>query len=279
LSPEPIEGFEGVQIVVPNPQLALASILEQEEADRYARKAGIHAGASVHGSAWIGEDAFIGSGAVVEENAEIGPGARVHANATVARSAVLGERTVVHAGAVVGEGVRVGKRCVIGPNTCLGASGFGVVRGPGGALHALPQIGGVEVGDDVEIGALCTVDRGTLEATTIGSGTKMDNHCHIAHNVRIGRDCLLVAYARIAGSTVLEDGVTVAEDVGITDNVVIGAGARIGGGARVYKNVSPGAEVWGAPAKPLAEERRLQALLRRLPALREKVRALWRGDR
>jgi UDP-3-O-[3-hydroxymyristoyl] glucosamine N-acyltransferase len=230
----------------------------------------------VHASARLGRGVFVGARAVVEDGAEIGDGARVYAGAVVGRRARIGAGTVVHAGAVVGEGVTVGARCAVGPGACLGQAGFGVVRTPGGALQPIPQVGELVVEDDVSIGALCTLDRGTLGPTVVGAGTRMDAHCHVAHNVRIGRDCLLVAYARVAGSTVLEDGVTVAEDVGITDNVRIGRGARIGGGSRVYHDVPAGAEVWGAPARPLAQEKRIQAVLSRLPDLRDKVRSLWR---
>ncbi|MHC4778688.1 MAG: UDP-3-O-(3-hydroxymyristoyl)glucosamine N-acyltransferase [Planctomycetota bacterium] len=276
LCAEPVKGFGGPQVVVPDPQRAMAALMKRTEKELFDRGEGLGKGASVHPEATVGKEVFIGDGAVVEARVEIGDRVVVHGNVTVGRDAVVGEGTILHAGAVVGERVRIGKRCVVGPNSCLGQKGFSVLRTSLGILESLPQVGCVEVGDDVEIGALCTVDRGTMEDTTIGSGTRMDNHCHVAHNVRIGRNCLLVAYARIAGSTVLKEGVTVAEDVGITDNVTIGEGARIGGGSRVYKSVPDGAEVWGAPAKPLAQERRLQAFLKRVPAFREKVRALWR---
>jgi UDP-3-O-[3-hydroxymyristoyl] glucosamine N-acyltransferase len=276
LCPEPLPWFHGAQIVVPDAKIAMASVLAEVERQVFGREAQVCEGARVDRRARLAGDVFLGEGVVVEETAEIAKGARIHANAVVGRGARIGAGSVVHAGAVIGEGTRIGSGVVVGPNTTLGSAGFGVVRRPDGALQSVPQVGSVVVEDDVEIGALCTVDRGTMGPTVIGQGTKMDNHCHIAHNVRIGRDCLLVAYARIAGSTVLEDGVTLAEDVGITDNVTIGRGARVGGGSRVYKDVGPGEEVWGAPAKPLAEERRVQALLRRLPRLREKVRELWR---
>jgi UDP-3-O-[3-hydroxymyristoyl] glucosamine N-acyltransferase len=276
LCAEPLPWFPGAQIVVRDPKLAMGAVLAEVEKEAFARPAGVDPSAAVHPSARLGRDVFVGARAVVEEGAEIGDGAKIHAGAVVGRRARVGAGTTVHAGAVVGEGVAVGVRCVVGPGACLGQGGFGVVRLPDGTLRSIPQVGSVVVEDGVEIGALCTVDRGTLGPTVVGAGTRMDAHCHVAHNVRIGRHCLLVAYARIAGSTVLEDGVTVAEDVGITDNVAIGKGARIGGGSRVYADVPAGAEVWGAPARPLALEKRIQAILPRLPDLREKVRVLWK---
>lgn len=272
-------GFNGPRIVVDDPKIAVAALLEDIARERYARAPGVDSAAVVHKGAVLGGQVTVAPGAVIEECARIGDGAVVHAGATVSRQAVIGPDTVVHAGAHVGEGVRIGSRCVIGPGSCLGQAGFGVSRRPDGTLASIPQVGGVEIGDDVEIGALCTVDRGTLGDTVIGDGTRMDNHCHIAHNTRIGKHCLLVAYARIAGSTVLEDHVTVAEDVGITDNVCIGRGARIGGGSKVYKSVKPGQEVWGAPARELGLEKRIQACLRRLPEYRDKIRELWRAAR
>jgi len=276
LCPEPLPWFPGVQIVVKDPKLAMGAVLAVLEKERFSRAPGVSPAAMVHAGADLGKGVFVGAGAVVEEGARIGEGAVVHALACVLRGARVGEDTVVHAGAVIGEGVAVGSRCSIGPNSALGSAGFSVARVKDGRLESLAQVGGVVVEDEVEIGALCTVDRGTMRDTVIGRGTKMDNHCHVAHNARIGRHCLLVAYARIAGSTVFEDHVTVAEDVGVTDNVTIGAWARIGGGSRVYKDVAPREEVWGAPARPLAEERRIQASLRRLPDLRHKIKTLWR---
>lgn len=276
LCAEDLPWFAGARVIVKDPRTALAAVLDQFEKDLFHREAGAAGGAIVDPGARIGAEVFIGHGAVIEEGAELGDGCRIHANAVVSRGSTVGAGTVIHSGAVVGQGVRIGSRCVIGPNCAIGFGGFGVSRGEDGALRSIPQVGTVIVDDDVEIGAMCTVDRGTLGATAIGSGTRMDTHCHVAHNARIGRNCLLVAYARIAGSTVLEDGVTVAEDVGITDNVTVGAGARIGGGSKVYRSVSAGEEVWGSPARPLALERKVQAALNRLPELREKVRVLWR---
>ena len=202
----------------------------------------------------------------------------LHPHVVVGPGAVLGEGCVLHPHVTVREGVRLGARVRIDCGSAIGTDGFTVVVRPDG-LHQLPQIGTVEIGDDVDIGACVTIDRATLEATRIGRGVKIDNHSHIAHNVVVGDHTLLVAYAKIAGSTVLGRHVVVAEDVGITDNVTIGDGCRIGGGSRVFTSLPPGTEVWGHPARPLAEERKIQAIIARLPELREQVRGLVRAGK
>jgi UDP-3-O-[3-hydroxymyristoyl] glucosamine N-acyltransferase len=194
---------------------------------------------------------------------------------------------------VIGSGVTIGPECELWPqvtvrdDVTLGArvridcgssiatEGFTVVVREE-ALYRLPQVGTVVIGDDVDVGAHVTIDRATFDATRIGNGVKMDNHVHIAHNVVVGDHTLLVAYAKIAGSTTIGEHVVVAEDVGITDNVTIGDGCRIGGGSRVFRSLPPGTEWWGHPARPLAQARRIAAALARLPQLRAEVRDLRR---
>jgi len=134
----------------------------------------------------------------------------------------------------------------------------------------------VIIGDDVEIGCNCTVDRATLDATVIGNNVKMDNHCHVAHNVRIGDHSVLVAYARIGGGTVIGERVLLAEDVGVTDHVTLGDGCIVAGTGKVSKDTPPGAVVWGNPAQDIHAEKRERACLRRLPKIMEEFRALKR---
>jgi len=138
----------------------------------------------------------------------------------------------------------------------------------------IPQIGTVEIEDDVEIGALTTIARAALDKTVIKRGVKIDCHSHIAHNVVIGEDSMLIAYAKIAGGAAIGRNCLIAEDVGINDNITVGDRSMIGGGSNVYKSLPPGSVVWGSPANPLALEKKLQSLLKRLPALRETVRKI-----
>jgi UDP-3-O-[3-hydroxymyristoyl] glucosamine N-acyltransferase len=145
------------------------------------------------------------------------------------------------------------------------------------AVLKIPQLGNVVVGDEVEIGACTTIDRGTIGDTVIGDGTKIDNHVQIGHNVRIGKNCIICAMSGIAGSSVVEDGVTVSAQAGITDHVRVGKGATLGGRAGVTNDVLPGAVVSGFPARPHNEAKRAQILTIRLPELYERLRSLERA--
>jgi UDP-3-O-[3-hydroxymyristoyl] glucosamine N-acyltransferase len=171
------------------------------------------------------------------------------------------------------DGTRVGKNCFLHAGCVLGCDGFGFLPSPAGILK-IPQIGKVVVGDDVEIGACTTIDRGTIGDTIIGSGTKIDNHVQVGHNVRIGRHCIICSMSGIAGSSIVEDGVTVSAQVGVTDHVRVGKGATLGGRAGVTNDIPEGAVVSGFPARPHSQARRTQVLTTRLPELYERVRRL-----
>jgi len=208
---------------------------------------GVTPGAHVHPSARLENGVTVDPGAVIGPGAEIGSG------------------TVIGAGAVIGAKVRIGRDCAIGPNAtimhaligdrviihpgcAIGQDGFGYVRGPRGA-HKVPQVGRVIIQDDVEIGANSGVDRGAIRDTVIGEGSKIDNLVQIAHNVSIGRHCLLAGQVGISGSTTLEDGVIMGGQVGVADHLTIGAGAMFGAKAGVFTDVPPGARWSGYPAR------------------------------
>jgi UDP-3-O-[3-hydroxymyristoyl] glucosamine N-acyltransferase len=159
----------------------------------------------------------------------------------------------------------VGDRVTLHPGVSIGQDGFGFVMG-GKGHSKIPQIGRVIIQNDVEIGAGTTVDRGALADTVIGEGTKIDNLVQIAHNVRIGRHCVIVAFCGIAGSAVLEDFVVLGADVGVIGHVTVGAGAQIAATSNVADNVPPGARWGGTPAKPMREWFREVTALKRLAA-------------
>lgn len=226
-----------------------------------AATATVHPTASIGAHAAVGEDAIIGEGAVLYPHAvvgdEVGIGARtvLHANVTIYPHCTLGADVIVHAG------------------TVIGSDGLGFVPGADG-WQKIPHVGTVLIEDNVEIGANVAIDRGTTGPTVIGRGTKIDNLVHIAHNVRIGAGCMIVAQVGIAGSSTLEDGVIIAGQAGVSDHRHVGAGVRIAVRAGITRDVPPGATYSGHPAQPHADQLKMEATLRRLPDLAEKVKRL-----
>jgi UDP-3-O-[3-hydroxymyristoyl] glucosamine N-acyltransferase len=212
--------------------------------------------------------ARIGAGVVIEPGAVIGREATVGDGTTIAAGAVVGFRVVVGRDCYVGAGVTlihaiVGNGVILHPGVRIGQDGFGFAMGGNGHVK-VPQVGRVVIGDDVEIGANTTVDRGALSDTIIGEGTKIDNLVQIAHNVIIGRHCVIVAQSGIAGSAQLGDFVVMGAHSGVIGHVTVGNGAQIAGMAHVKNNVEAGARMGGTPARPFKEWAREVAAIRQL---------------
>lgn len=236
---------------------------------------GVHPSAVVSDEADVHPTAWVGPLCVVEAGTSVGEGAFLQGRVYVGRGCSIGPGSVLEAGAVLFERVRIGSRCVIHGNSVLGSDGFGVPIAPDGCRpERVPQLGGVVLGDDVEVGACTTIDRGTLDDTVVGSGTKIDNHVHIAHNVRVGENCIIVAMTGLAGSAVLEDGVVMAARSGVKEHVRVGRGAIVAAQGGVIGDVPPGEVVSGFPARPHRENFRVQAAMQRLPELLSRVKRL-----
>ena len=261
-------------IIVPNPYLTFLLTVELFHPQNNKFKPSIHPTAVVDPTALIGEPVFIGPLAVVCAGAVIGDDVILQARSYVGERASIGEKTRLMPGTIVLHEVKVGRRCLLQSGTVLGSDGFGFVCDNQGLQQKIPQMAGLIIGDDVETGANCAIDRGTLSPTRIGNGVKCDNLVHVAHNVEIGENSLIVGQAGISGSTKLGSSVIVAGQAGIGGHLTIGDRVKIGGQAGVTKSVPKDLEVSGYPARPHAESLRAQASVGRLPKLLKQFREL-----
>ena len=237
------------------------------------REPGVHPTAVVHASVRLGARVSVGALCVIEEEAVLDDDVVLCPGVFVGHGAAIGEGAYLYANVTLREGVRLGKRVIIHSGTVIGSDGFGYTH-HGREYQKIPQVGTVLVEDDVEIGANVAIDRGTMGATRIGRGVKIDNLVHVAHNVTVGENTLLVAQVGIAGSTQVGCDVTMAGQSGATGHVSIGDGVMVGAQAGVTKDVPAGARVSGYPAMEHARARRLNAYMRRLPELFEELKRL-----
>jgi UDP-3-O-[3-hydroxymyristoyl] glucosamine N-acyltransferase len=223
---------------------------------------GIHPSAIIHPTARVGEGAAIAPYVVIEPCAEIGRRCRIGAGSVIGAACRLGDDVRIGHHVSVSHAI-IGSRVTLFPGVRIGQDGFGFAPDPRGVVK-VPQLGRVIIGDDVEIGANSTVDRGAGPDTVIGAGTMIDNLVQIGHNVQIGRGCVLVAQVGISGSTKLGDGVMIGGQGGLAGHLVIGNGARIGAKSGIMTDVPAGATMAGNPAWPSHEFFRQMAILRRL---------------
>lgn len=223
---------------------------------------GIHPSAIIAADARIDPTAEIGPMAIIGSAVEIGPRCRIGPLAVIGNGVIMGRDCRIGAQVTLSHAL-LGDRVILYPGARVGQDGFGFAVGPEGFV-SVPQIGRVVLEDDVEIGANSTIDRGSLHDTVIGAGSRIDNLVQIAHNVRLGRACVIVAQAGISGSTVLGDQVVLAGQAGLIGHLTIGRGARVGAQAGVMADLPAGAEVVGSPAQPVKTFFRELATMRRM---------------
>ncbi|MFH1368272.1 MAG: UDP-3-O-(3-hydroxymyristoyl)glucosamine N-acyltransferase [Elusimicrobiota bacterium] len=270
--PDSLSKLNRPAVKVKNPQLAFAKILEIFAPEiNPSEKSGIHQTAVVSKSAKIGKNVTIGACAVIEEDASIGDDARILANSYIGRKSSIGKASFIYPNVTVRERVTVGDRCIIHSGTVVGSDGFGFAA-DGKKHYKIPQLGSVEIGDDVEIGANTTIDRATTGKTKIGSGTKIDNLVQIAHNVHIGKNCILVAQVGIAGSTKIGDNVVFAGQSGSVGHVTIGNNVIIAGRGVATRDIKDGEIISGFPGRSHKEELKIEAIIRKLPEIYEKLK-------
>ncbi len=251
-----------------HPYLAFAHAVEIF-ADPWRPPPGVHRLADVAIDASIAPDASIGAFVAVGEGVRIGARTVIHPHAVIARHARIGDDCVIHAHVSIRERVHLGHRVVVQNGAVIGSDGFGFARTPAGTHQKIPQIGGVIVDDDVEIGANVTIDRPAVGRTRIGAGSKIDNLVQVAHGVTLGRNVILAAQVGIAGSTTLEDDVTLAGQVGVAGHLTIGKGAIASAQTGIPNSISPGAFVSGYPAIDNRAWLKSAAIFRRLPEMRK----------
>ncbi|HBE73390.1 MAG TPA: UDP-3-O-(3-hydroxymyristoyl)glucosamine N-acyltransferase [candidate division Zixibacteria bacterium] len=261
-------------IVSDNPYLAWAkavTLFVQATAEKPAP--GVHPSAFADPSSKIDPAASIGAQAVVESGAEIGPGTVVMPLAYVGKKARIGRDCLIYSHVSIREDCVLGDRVILHCGTVIGSDGFGYAR-DGARQFKIPQVGNVVIGDDVEIGANVTVDRGAAGPTVIGRGTKIDNLVQIAHNVRIGEDCVVVAQSGVAGSTKLGDRVILAAQAGVIGHIEIGDDSMVGAQSGVPKSLPPKSIVFGYPARHHMKAKRIEAVVDRLPEYAKRVQEL-----
>jgi UDP-3-O-[3-hydroxymyristoyl] glucosamine N-acyltransferase len=259
-------------LVCPEPYLALAHALEYFY-PRESPPPGAHPSAVVAEDVKLGENASIGPLAHVGSGSSLGAGSAIGPGCMLGREVVVGAGTVLHPRVVVEDGCRIGDRCVIHSGTVIGSDGFGFAT-VDGTHHKVPQVGIVVIEDDVELGSNVCVDRAALGETRIGRGTKVDNLVQIAHNVRVGEGCLLVAQTGISGSTTIGHHSVFAGQAGCVGHINIGSGVILAARAVATKDVPDGVMLSGHPGRPHREWLQNNANVQRLGGLRQRVKEL-----
>ena len=272
LVPQKQDFFKGPQIQTPMPYLAFMQLV-RELYQEPPRAAGVHATAVVAKDAHVEASASIGPYCVVESGARVGARALLHAHVHVGRDAVVGEECVLYPHVTLWERSRLGARVLLHSGVVIGDDGFGYRRDEHGH-QKVPHVGHVEIGDDVEVGANTTIDRGTFGRTVIGKGTKIDNLVQIAHNVRIGEHALIIAQVGLAGGVRVGSDSIIAGQAGIADHAVVGDATVIIPQTAVPKRAKSGEVYGGTPAMPYKDFLRASSAFRFLPALLDRVRAI-----
>lgn len=267
-------GGPETRIIVADPYAALLVVLPVLY-PQAVWEPGVHPTAVVGRGATWQEPVAIGPNAVLGREVQLGKNVRIGARCVLGDGVAVGDDTQLYPGVTLYSGTALGKRVIVHAGAVLGSDGFGYIPGKAGEEHRkIPHVGRCLVGDDIEIGANTCIDRGSVDDTVIGSGTKIDNLVHIAHNVRIGARCLIMAQAGIAGSCQVEDDVIIAGQAGLSDHVNVGRGGRLLVQSGTFADIPAGATMFGTPARPHREVLRGQVALYRLAKIVDKLEAL-----
>lgn len=259
-------------VVVENPRLAFSQLLVLFH-PRQSVASGIHPTAIIDDSAVIGENTAVMAYAVIGKHVKIGDNCTIYPSVFIGDNVTIGNDTTIYPGVVIHENCVLGQRDVIRAHAVIGGEGFGFAT-ENGKHTRIPQIGNVEIGDDVEIGACTCIDNATLGSTKVARGTKVDNLVHLGHNVEIGEDCFIIAQTGIAGSTKAGNHVIFAGQTGCTGHITIGDNAVFAGKTGITGNIKGGQIYAGFPARPHMEWSRTQVYLKRLPEMAKTIKTL-----
>ncbi len=259
-------------IVVDNPRLAMAKVLKMFE-PKTDIEAGIHPATNINKSAKIGKNVDIGAFSVIGKNTQIAEGTIIHNNVSIGDNVTIGTNVVIFPQVAIHSRTNIGNNVIIDMGAVIGSSGYGYET-ENDTHHKIPQIGSVIVENDVDIGANCTIDRGTIGNTVIGKGTKLDNLVHIAHNVTIGKGCLLMGQVGIAGSAEIGDYCIFAGHAAVRDGVIIGNRAVFAAKSGATKSL-PGGKIYaGMPAREIREKNKRDAVYSQVIPLKKRLKIL-----
>lgn len=271
---EPSEPVKATLVRVDDPYSQLSNLLEAASQALNPHPSGIEEPAHVAKGVEVADDCYIGAFSYVAEGAALGKGVKIYPQCYIGRGVSIGDGTILYPGVKVYHGCKVGKNCILHSGSVIGADGFGFAPLPDGSYHKIPQIGIVELQDNVEIGANTTVDRATMGKTIVGRGTKLDNLIQAAHNTEIGSNTVIAAQAGIAGSSKVGDNCMIGGQVGIAGHIRVGNRVQIGAQAGIPNNVADGASLIGYPAVPFGDFARQSVYIKRLGELFSRVSAL-----
>ena len=256
-----------------NPSLAFAKMVSFMAPSQIRHPKGIHPTVILGKDVSLGRDVAIGPYTVIEDNVSIAEATIIYSGCFVGHHTKIGKNTLIYANVSIRERISIGNRVIIHSGTVIGSDGFGFATIEG-LHHKIPQIGTVEIDDDVEIGANVTIDRARFDKTVIGRGTKIDNLVQIAHNVVIGENSIVVAQVGISGSTTVGKNVVLAGQVGLVGHIAIGDNVVVMAQSGVSKSIPAGTMAWGYPAKPADVAKRVNACVQNLPRLYETIKEL-----
>jgi UDP-3-O-[3-hydroxymyristoyl] glucosamine N-acyltransferase len=271
--PTGIENLSVPVIEAANPYLAFTKVLGLIAAEKRSFYKGVHKTAILGNNFRSGKNVSIGPYSVIGDDVSLGDNAVICSNCYIGDRTVIGKGTRVYPNVSIREDSEIGNNVIINCGTVIGSDGYGYL--PQGEEYVkIPQVGKVVIEDDVEIGANVTIDRATINKTVIGRGTKIDNQVHVAHNVIIGPNSMLLAHVTIAGSTKIGKHVILSGQSGTIDNLKIGDNVIAAARTAILTDIPDNSVVWGIPAKPINEEKRIISALKSLPALLREIKSL-----